>query len=116
MIQISSVIFTVLLLAGVFYKYKEKLSLKKMALTGIFLSLALVMTLFSLNLMFFGGQVVVRFSQLALIVLAAALGPVYGLMGSIGFDVLNLIINPLGSFYFGFTLSNIMVNHTGVNL
>lgn len=109
MIQISSIIFTVILLALVLYKYKEPLSLRKMTLTGIFLSLALVMTLFSMNLMIFGGQVVIRFSQLALIVLAAALGPMYGLMGSIGFDVLNLLINPLGSFYFGFTLSNIMV-------
>lgn len=109
MIQIISVIFTIVLVSLILYKYKEPLTPKKITLTGIFLSLALVMTLFSMNLLFFGGQVVIRFSQVALIVLAAALGPVYGLLGSIGFDVLNLMIYPLGSFYFGFTLSNIMV-------
>lgn len=109
MIQISSVLFTIVLVAFILAKYKEELTLKKIALTGLFLALALVMTLFAINLFFFGGQVVVRFSQMSLIVLAAALGPIYGLMGSIGFDVVNLMINPLGSYYFGFTLSNIMV-------
>lgn len=110
MIQIISILFTIVLIAFILHKYKEPLSLRKMTLTAIFLSIALVLTLYSINLMVFGGQVVVRFSQLALIILGASLGPVYGLMGSLGFDLLNLMIFPLGSFYFGFTLTNIMVS------
>ncbi len=110
MIQISSIIFTIILVALVLYRNKEEFTAKKLTITAIFLSLALVMTMFAINIMVFGGQVVIRFSQLSLIVLAASLGPVYGLMGSIGFDVANLMLNPLGSFYFGFTLSNIMVS------
>ncbi len=110
MIQIVSILFTVVLIAFILHKYSEPLSLRKMTLTGIFLSIALVLTMYSINLMIFGGQVVVRFSQLALIILGASLGPVYGLVGSLGFDILNLMIFPLGSFYFGFTLTNIMVS------
>lgn len=110
MIQIISILFTIALIAFILHKFKEPLSLRKMTLTAIFLSIALVLTLYSINLMVFGGQVVVRFSQLALIILGASLGPVYGLMGSLGFDILNLMIFPLGSFYFGFTLTNIMVS------
>ena len=110
MIQIISIIFTAILVGVVLYRNKEEFTARKLAITGIFLSLALIMTMFAMNIMIFGGQVVIRFSQVSLIVLAAALGPVYGLMGSIGFDVSNLMLNPLGSFYFGFTLSNIMVS------
>lgn len=109
MIQIIAGVLTFLLVFVTLNRYGEKLTIKKMALTAILLGLALVMTLFSLNLFFFGGQVVIRFSQLVLIILGASLGPVYGLIGGFGFDVLNLLINPLGAFYLGFTVNNLLV-------
>lgn len=110
MIQIISIVFTAFLVRFILSKYNERLTIPKMTLTGIFLCIALVLTFYSIQLFVFGGQVVIRFSQLALIILGASLGPVYGLIGSIGFDVLNLLLFPLGSFYFGFTLTNIMVS------
>ncbi len=109
MIQIIAGVFTGILLLFTFSKYQEKLTIKKMALTAILLGLSLVMTMFSINLFLFGGQVVVRFSQLVLIILGATLGPIYGVIGGFGFDILNLLINPLGSFYMGFTLNNLLV-------
>lgn len=109
MYQIFALIGIILTLAFILKKHPEKITIKKMAITAILLSVALLMTLFSLNLFLFGGQVVIRFSQLVLILLGAALGPIYAVIAGFGFDVLNLIINPLGTPYLGFTLNNIWV-------
>lgn len=109
MIQIISGIFTVLILVLVFMRTKEKLSLKKMSLTAILLGVALVLTMVAIPVFFFGGQVVIRFSQLCLILIGASLGPIYGALSGLAFDFISIMINPLGSFYVGFTLNNILV-------
>lgn len=109
MIQIISVIITGLLLAVVFMRNKENLSLKKMTLTAIMLGIALVLTMFAFSVFFLGGQVVVRFSQICIMLIGATMGPIYGVIGGLAFDIINLLINPQGSFYIGFTLNNILV-------
>lgn len=109
MIQIITVFAIMLTVFLVIRNNKERLTIKKMTLTAILLSLSLVLTMFSLNLFFLGGQVVIRFSQLVLILLGASLGPVYAIIAGLGFDVLNLLINPLGAPYIGFSLNNIWV-------
>lgn len=109
MIQIVAIIAIILTIAYVLIRHPEKLTIKKMALTAILLSVSLLMTLFSFNTFFLGGQVVIRFSQLVLILLGAALGPIYAVIAGVGFDILNLLIFPLGAPYIGFTLNNIWV-------
>lgn len=109
MIQSVALITVILTVGFVLKVYPEKITIKKMAITSILLSVSLLMTLFSLNLFFLGGQVVVRFSQLVLILLGATLGPIYAVIAGVGFDILNLLINPLGAPYIGFTLNNIWV-------
>lgn len=109
MIQLISLIAVISTVIFVLRKYPEKIVIKKMAITAILLSVSLVMTLFSLPLFFLGGQVVIRFSQLVLILLGAALGPLYALIAGLSFDILNLLIRPLGAPYIGFTLNNIWV-------
>lgn len=109
MIQIIILVAIILTVFLVIRNNREKLTIKKMTLTAILLSLSLVLTMFSINLFFLGGQVVIRFSQLVLILLGASLGPVYAVIAGLGFDVLNLLINPLGAPYIGFTLNNIWV-------
>lgn len=109
MVQIIALLAVIATIFFVLKRYPEKLTIKKMALTAILLSVSLLMTLFSINLFFLGGQVVIRFSQLVLILLGAALGPVYAIIAGIGFDFLNLVVNPLGAPYIGFTLNNMWV-------
>ncbi len=109
MIQLIAIIAIILTVAFVLKRYPEKLTIKKMSLTAILLSVSLLMTLFSFNTFFLGGQVVIRFSQLVLILLGASLGPIYAIIAGVGFDILNLLIFPLGAPYIGFTLNNIWV-------
>lgn len=109
MIQAIALIAVIITVGFVLKIYPEKITIKKMAITSILLSVSLLMTLFSLNLFFLGGQVVVRFSQLVLILLGATLGPIYAVIAGFGFDILNLLVNPLGAPYIGFTLNNIWV-------
>lgn len=109
MIQVIALIAVVITVGFVLKRYPEKVTTKKMALTAILLSVSLLMTLFSVNLFFLGGQVVIRFSQLILILLGAALGPLYAIIAGFGFDILNLLVNPLGAPYVGFTLNNLWV-------
>lgn len=109
MIQTIALMLVLIIVVLVFMRNKESLSLTKMSYTGILLAIALVLNYFSINLMIFGGQLVIRFSQLILILIGAMLGPVYAVFGGIGFDMLSLFLNPLGSFYAGFMLNNILV-------
>lgn len=109
MVQIISGIIALGLLVLTFLRAKEKLSLRKMSLTAILLGIALILTMFSINIFVFGGQVVIRFSQLCLIMVGFTLGPIYGLVAGLAFDFISIMINPLGSFYVGFTLNNILV-------
>lgn len=109
MIQIISIGVIVLIAGAILIRNKEEISIFKIILTGLFLAIALIISMFSVPIVFVGSQVVVRFSQMVLIVLGAALGPVYGLVGGIGYDVLNLLLKPLGSYYVGFSLNNILV-------
>ncbi|NLC54562.1 MAG: ECF transporter S component [Erysipelothrix sp.] len=109
MIQIIALLAVVLTTAFVLKFYPEKITIKKMTITAILLSVSLLMTLFSINVFFLGGQVVIRFSQLVLILLGATLGPIYAVIAGFGFDVLNLVVRPLGTPYIGFTLNNIWV-------
>lgn len=110
MIQIIAALVLALVIFIVIKDNKEKITPEKMIYTAILLSLSLVIHMFSINVPFFGGQVVVRFSQIILVIIGAAFGPIYGLMGSLGFDIISLLINPLGSFYIGFTLGNVLVS------
>lgn len=109
MIQIISGIVAFIILGLVFMRNKERLSLKKMTLTAIMLGIALVLTIFAFSVFFLGGQVVVRFSQICIMLIGATMGPIYGVIGGLAFDIINLLINPQGSFYIGFTLNNILV-------
>lgn len=109
MIQIISLTLTLILVGYILKRYPETLTVKKMALSAMLLGLALVMTLYSIKLFFLGGQVVIRFSQPVLILVGASLGPIYGIIAGLGFDILNLLVNPLGVFYVGFTLNNLLV-------
>lgn len=109
MIQIIAFLAIILTVAFVIKRYSKKITIKEMSLTAILLTIALLLTLFSINTFFLGGQVVIRFSQLALILLGASLGPIYATIAGLGFDILNLLIFPLGAPYIGFTLNNIWV-------
>ncbi|NLC34735.1 MAG: ECF transporter S component [Erysipelothrix sp.] len=109
MVQIISIIAGLFIIGITLVKNKAKFSIKGIALTGILLAIALVISLFSINLQFFGGQLVIRFSQIILMLIGATLAPIYALIAGLSFDILNLLMKPLGSFYFGFTLNNMLV-------
>lgn len=109
MIQIITALVIILIVGGVIVLNREKISILKLTLASIFLAIAVIVSYFSVPMMFVGSQVVIRFSQLILMVLGGALGPLYALIGGIGYDVLNLLTRPLGSYYVGFTLNNILV-------
>ena len=80
---------------------KEFFSVKKIAILGMLLALNVVLAKFSIHTL----TVKVGFAFIALVISAMMYGPVEaGIVGALG-DVLGYVINPVGAFFPGFTIT-----------
>lgn len=80
---------------------KEFFSVKKIAILGMLLALNVVLAKFSIHTL----TVKVGFAFITLVISAMMYGPVEaGIVGALG-DVLGYVINPVGAFFPGFTIT-----------
>ena len=80
---------------------KEFFSVKKIAILGMLLALNVVLARFSIHTL----TVKVGFAFITLVISAMLYGPVEaGIIGALG-DVLDYVINPVGAFFPGFTIT-----------
>ena len=80
---------------------KEFFSVKKIAILGMLLALNVVLAKFSIHTL----NVKVGFAFITLVISAMMYGPVEaGIVGALG-DVLGYVINPVGAFFPGFTIT-----------
>ena len=82
----------------------SKLSTKKLVLASIFCALNIVLTRF-FSVMIMEGTVRLGFGNLPIILSGMLLGPFAGALTGIVSDIIGVMVNPMGSFHPGITLS-----------
>lgn len=103
--QIISLIVIIIIGIAIFMNKKEAITIRNLAITSIFVTLSLALTLFSIN----SANLRIGFSQLPLMMLGFVLGPIYAFIGGIAQDFGNLFFITSGQPYLGFTLNKVLI-------
>lgn len=94
---------------GTFKNKNEPITVMKMSYLAMFLTLAVVISMFSLSTVLLGGRLVFSLGQLPMVVLGAVLGPFYAFIGGLARDGIGLITSPTAFPFLGFSLNKILV-------
>ena len=79
---------------------------RALALSGMLLALEVVLALFSIPI---GGTIRVSFGFLAIGLSGALLGPVPAMLQAVLADFLGMVVNPMGAYFPGYTLTALLV-------
>lgn len=82
----------------------RKFSVKNLVLLSVLSAISIILTRF-LSIMLFGGAIRLGFGNVPIIFAGIILGPLAGGMTGVISDLIGVLINPMGSFHLGFTLS-----------
>lgn len=110
-IAVQSLCAFLIIVIGIttFKNKKEPITVMKMSYLAMFLTLAVVISMFSLSTVLLGGRLVFSLGQLPMVVLGAVLGPFYAFIGGLARDGIGLITSPTAFPFLGFTLNKILV-------
>ena len=112
-ILISQIIalITIIIIGYIVFKYFPfKVTTKDISLTAFLVVASVVLSYFSLMIPLFGFMSFkIGFSQMPLMILGVILGPGWAFIGAIVQDLLDIMINPSGFPFLGFTLNKILI-------
>ncbi|MGV8153978.1 MAG: folate family ECF transporter S component [Alkaliphilus sp.] len=82
----------------------SKLSTRKLVLAAIFVAMNIILTRVG-SIMLFGGAIRLGFGRVPIVLSSILLGPLAGGLTGIVSDLIGFMLNPMGAFHPGFTLS-----------
>ena len=94
----------------VFRYFPLKITIKDITLTSFLIMISIVLSAFSMQIPLFGVMSLkIGFAQLPLMLMGVVMGPAWAFIGGLVQDILDIIINPSGFPFLGFTLNKVLI-------
>ncbi|MDD2591588.1 MAG: folate family ECF transporter S component [Erysipelotrichaceae bacterium] len=109
-IQAIALLMIILIGYIIFRYFPLEVNIKDITITAFLIMLSLVLSAFSMQIPLFGAMSLkIGFSQLPLMLMGAIMGPAWAFIGGLTQDILDVLINPSGFPFLGFTLNKVLI-------
>ncbi|MEA5017387.1 MAG: folate family ECF transporter S component [Erysipelotrichaceae bacterium] len=94
----------------VFRYFPIKIRITDITITSFLIMLSIVLSAFSMQIPLFGVMSLkIGFSQMPLMLMGVIMGPTWAFIGGLVQDILDVLINPSGFPFLGFTLNKVLI-------